>query len=237
MDQFPQTKVSIIQGTAVAVYEIGCAFGALSSYFIGDWLGRKKCIYVAGTTATIGVIIQCSSYQLAQLIVGRVCTGLGVGLFTATVPAYIAECSNAKSRGKLVLLCGSLAILGVFTAAWIDFGFYYVTSSSVNWRFPVAFQLIFPIFVLCSLHLLPESPRWLVKKGRVDEAAQVFARLEDCEVNDPHVVAELTIIQQSLTENESSSKASPFAMTENKHLLRTLLAIFLNMGKYGLKMV
>ncbi len=76
--------VAVIEGTAVAIYEVGCAFGALSCFVIGDILGRRKTIFGAACVIIIGVIIQASSFSLGQLIAARVITGLGVGAFTAT---------------------------------------------------------------------------------------------------------------------------------------------------------
>ena len=69
-------------GTTVAIYEVGCALGALSCMYLGDRLGRRRTIFLAGCMAIIGVIIQASPYSLGQFIAARVITGLGVGGFT-----------------------------------------------------------------------------------------------------------------------------------------------------------
>ena len=67
---------------------------------------------------------------------------------------------------------------------WIDFAFYWADtgggSSSVSWRGPVALQIVFAVVIVCFVLRLPESPRWLVKKGRYEEAAFTFAALLDC---------------------------------------------------------
>lgn len=73
---------AILEGTSVAIYEVGCAFGALSCFIIGDILGRRKTIFGAACVIIVGVIIQASSFSLGQLIAARVITGLGVGAFT-----------------------------------------------------------------------------------------------------------------------------------------------------------
>lgn len=221
---------SVIEGTIVAIYELGCTAGCLSCYFIGDKFGRRKIIMGCCCLTVIGVIIQCSSYKIEQLAIGRVITGCGVGALTATVPMWISECSSAKMRGRMVSLCGAMAIVGVCLATWVDFGFYFVKKSEVNWRFPVALQLVFPIVCLLGVTFLPDSPRWLVKKGRVEEAAEIFARLEDTTVDSDHVQGEIAIIEQSLQESKEDSRASPFSFTKNKHFRRTLMAIGVNLG-------
>jgi MFS family permease len=62
-------------GTTVALYEVGAALGALSCAFIGDLLGRRKTVFLAGCTCIIGIIIQASPFSLGQLIAGRIITG------------------------------------------------------------------------------------------------------------------------------------------------------------------
>lgn len=225
-----EQHASLIKGTIVSIYELGCAAGCISCFFLGDRLGRKRLILSFAALTVVGVVIQVSSFHVAQLAVGRIVTGVGVGGLTATIPVWISECSSAKLRGKMVSLCGALAITGVCLASWIDFAFYFVLGSDVNWRMPIAIQLIFPIICFCCVLGLPDSPRWLIKKGRVDEAAEIFARLEDTTIDSAHVQAEIATIEQALLENPSAAKSSPFARTHNKHLRRTLMAVGLNIG-------
>lgn len=221
---------SLIQGTIVSIYELGCFLGCVSCFFFGDRLGRRKMILIFAFITVIGVILQASAFKIAQLAVGRVITGCGVGGLTATVPVWISECSSARLRGKLVALCGAFGILGVCLASWIDFGLYFVKHSSVDWRFPIAFQIIFPLISFSCVFFLPDSPRWLVKQGRINEAAEIFARLEDTLVDADHVQAEIATIEQSLMENPKALQSSPFALTKNKHLRRTIMAVGLNVG-------
>ncbi|KAJ6044111.1 uncharacterized protein N7446_002307 [Penicillium canescens] len=222
---------STIQGTTVAIYEVGCALGAGSCAFLGDRLGRRKTIFVAGCIALVGIAIQSTPFSLGQLIAGRVITGLGVGGFTATIPMYVSESSGAGARGRMVLLEGWFAIGGIVLATWLEFGLYYVSDNSVSWRFPIAFQGLFALVVVTCILLLPESPRWLARAGRMDEAAEVLARMEDKSVDSEHVLQELEIIRQSLVmdqNNESTGSSSPFALTNNGHLHRTVIAVGVN---------
>lgn len=76
---------STVQGTVVAIYEIGCFFGALICMLVGERLGRKKCIAIGCIVLSIGAALQASAYSLAQLIVGRVVAGLGNGMNTSTI--------------------------------------------------------------------------------------------------------------------------------------------------------
>ncbi|TGO34046.1 hypothetical protein BHYA_0215g00240 [Botrytis hyacinthi] len=112
-----KTNNSRLQGTVVALYTLGCFFGALSCIRIGDTLGRKRTIMLGAAVNIIGAILQSSSYSLCQLIVGRLVSGLGFGALTATAPNWQSECSKAHHRGSVVLLEGLFISAGLATAA------------------------------------------------------------------------------------------------------------------------
>ena len=154
--------------------------------------------------------------------------GLGVGGFTATVPMWVSECVKADFRGRLVLLQGSFAIGGIVIAAWLEFGMFYVKNNSANWRFPVAFQSTFAIIVISFVLFLPESPRWLVKKDRLEEARGVLAQLDGLPLDSELVSIDLAAIRASLVDDHIGTSSSPFSLTKNRHLHRTILAVYAN---------
>jgi len=87
-------------GTVTAIYDIGCFFGAIAAYFIGDRLGRKKTVLVGTTIMSVGAILQITGYSVAQMIVGRVIAGIGNGINTAT-----GQCDNLSlGFAKLIFL-------------------------------------------------------------------------------------------------------------------------------------
>lgn len=85
----------------------------------------------------VGAVLQASSYELPQFIVGRLVTGFGNGLNTSTVPTWQSECSRSHRRGQLVMIEGALITGGIMIAYWIDFGFFFFDPNPVSWRFPV----------------------------------------------------------------------------------------------------
>uniref|UniRef100_A0A1N6MC79 Putative sugar porter n=1 Tax=[Candida] hispaniensis TaxID=312227 RepID=A0A1N6MC79_9ASCO len=186
-----------IQGTAVGIYEIGCMMGALFTMWAGDKFGRRRIIFFGSFIMIVGTVIMTSSYTLGQFIVGRIVTGLGNGFITATVPMWQSECAKPERRGALVMMEGALITGGICLSYWIDFGFYFVDSDA-DWRFPIAFQIVFALFLFFTVMSLPESPRWLIKKGRIEEASGVFAALEDVELDDPYVVNQVTEVKESI---------------------------------------
>ena len=175
--------------TVVSIYDVGCMAGCLFACFFGGILGRKKMIFIGCCIIIVGAAIQCSSYSVAQLIVGRVITGCGTGFNSSSVPTWISETSKAKSRGKMVSTQLSIAAFGIVVAYWMNYGFFHLNGQIV-WRFPVAFQIAFAIPTLCLLPFLPESPRFNYAKGRHDKADIALAALKAAPIDSEIVQTE-----------------------------------------------
>lgn len=156
---------------------------------------------LGATVMIIGVLIQVTSFSghvpLAQFCIGRVVTGVGNGMNTSTIPTYQAECSRSSNRGLLICIEGSTVAIGTLISYWIDFGASY-GPPDLTWRFPIAFQIVFGIFIVASLAVLPESPRWLFIRERYEEGETVIAALAAKSINDPEVQLQKTIILDSI---------------------------------------
>ena len=107
-----------MQGNITGLYDIGCVIGSIICYFIGERMGRRTMLMMGGFIMIIGTVILASSYTMAQLLVGRIVTGLGNGMNSSTAPVYQSECSPAAYRGTLLTLQGTVTILGVVIAYW-----------------------------------------------------------------------------------------------------------------------
>lgn len=105
-----QTKAytSTVQGISIACYNLGCFVGALMTIWIGDWLGRRKTIFLGSAIMVVGATLQTSAFSLGHLIAGRIITGLGNGMNTSTVPSWQSECSKSHRRGQMVMIEGAL---------------------------------------------------------------------------------------------------------------------------------
>ncbi|KAM0789147.1 hypothetical protein ACM66B_003200 [Microbotryomycetes sp. NB124-2] len=170
--------------TVVAIYEVGCFFGAAIALTVGERLGRKRSIALGAVLMTIGAVVQGITYGVAQIIVGRIILGLGMGLINSTAPVLQAETSPAASRGRYV--CAQLSTLnaGIFLAYWLDYGMVkHYGGREISWRFPLFFQLIIIIPVFILSFIVCESPRWLVNKGRNEEALSVVAKLRGLDIS------------------------------------------------------
>ncbi|KAK5127315.1 hypothetical protein LTR08_004354 [Meristemomyces frigidus] len=192
-----KTDNSRVQGTVVAMYTLGAFFGALSCIFLGDKLGRIRTIQLGAAIDVVGAILQCTSFSLPQLIVGRLVTGFGFGALTATAPNWQSECSSAAHRGAAVLLESLFISLGLAISAWVNLGMKF-TTGSISWRFPLAMSAFWALIVIATVPMLPESPRWLLKKGRPQEAREVLSALADVPEDDPKVRADVEEITASI---------------------------------------
>lgn len=210
---------STMQGVVTAIYELGeysrskahgdirlihilgCLAGALFILAFGDWLGRRWSIMLGATVMILGVILQVTSYPghvpLAQFCIGRVITGIGNGMNTSTIPTYQAECSRTSNRGLLICIEGSTVAIGTLISYWVDFGASY-GPPDLTWRFPIAFQCVFGLFIIITLWFLPESPRWLFARERYEEGERVVAALMGREIAHHDVQLQKTLILDSL---------------------------------------
>lgn len=105
-----------MQGIIVSIYDIGCAAGCLFAFFFGERFGRKSMILAGGVTMVIGTVLLGSSTTLAQLLVGRIVTGVGNGFNSSTIPMYQSEMCKPKNRGILLCMQGTITIVGLCIA-------------------------------------------------------------------------------------------------------------------------
>ncbi|KAL4755816.1 uncharacterized protein BDW70DRAFT_165095 [Aspergillus foveolatus] len=135
---------SRIEGTVVALFNLGCLFSAIACIFLGDKLGRKRTVMLGLAITVIGPALQSTAYTLPHLIVGRLITGLVFGAVTATAPNWQSETTTPQLRGLIVMRQSGFLSIGLATAGWLEYGLAFA-EGSVVWRLPLAF----PCFLCC----------------------------------------------------------------------------------------
>ncbi|GAA5823363.1 hypothetical protein JCM11251_007581 [Rhodosporidiobolus azoricus] len=236
--QFPSlTTNSTLQGFTVAIYEIGCAAGAVFAFFYGDYFGRRRSIMLGMVVLAIGAILQFMSYGLPQMIVGRIVTGLGNGLNTATIPVYQNETSKAHHRGRAVVTEMAINIFGVMLAYWVDYGLRN-NQTDAQWRLPLALQVAFAIITVSLIAFVPESPRWLAAHGQTTAARDVLYRLDSTQDEKARAVSVEVQLHEILANIEKERKAATsfatcFSMGESRYFQR----VFLGMGSQFMQQI
>jgi MFS family permease len=119
---------------------------------------------------------------------------------------------------------GSLIVFGVMLSYWIDLGFSFLEPSSIAWRFPIGFQIVLAIFILCLIPGLPESPRWLVLKGRDEDALDVLAALSNLPREDKKIQSEFRAVKDVVFEMSKGGFRECFKFNRNRNFHRTVLA-------------
>lgn len=220
---------STIQGLVVATFVLGAMVGALSCSWSGDRFGRRNIIFFAGLCSLIGVILEASSFALPQFIVGRVILGFGVGQLSSIVPVWQSETSGASNRGRHVVIDGLFICLGYTLESWIDLGFFEYKTGPITWRPPIAIASIFSIVIMVFVYFLPESPRWLVMKNRIEEAREVISAFRAKPGDSIEVQAEVAGIELSLEERTGHKVklTDILSMGEDKLLYRFGLCMLL----------
>ncbi|SPC66909.1 probable sugar transporter [Ustilago sp. UG-2017b] len=216
------SNAATLQGLVTGVYELGCFLGAISMLYLGNLLGRRANIWIGSIIMAIGTIGCTASYSLAQLFVFRVVLGIGNGMHTATIPVWQSECSPPHKRGMLIMVEGAMITGGIAMAYWIDLGCFFLDPSSAAWRVPIVLQMILILPTFVTIYL-PESPRWLMLKGRVDDARNVVAALDNVPVDDPFVGKKLREIEASLVAAKTTRISDLFTNGPERNLHRTVL--------------
>ncbi|KAI9814800.1 MAG: hypothetical protein M1827_003066 [Pycnora praestabilis] len=175
----PVITDTILQGGIVSIYYLGTLVGCLIGGSFGERYGRIKTIALGAAWAVVGATLQCSAQNHSWMIGARLVNGLGTGMLNAIIPVWATETAEHTSRGQFIAIEFTLNIFGVVVAYWLEYGctFYQGGNSSFVWRFPIAFQILPLLFLFAICWLFPESPRWLTKVGREDEARYILGRL------------------------------------------------------------
>jgi sugar porter (SP) family MFS transporter len=161
---------AVQQGFVNGALAAGAIIGALLVIKLADSLGRRRTILVAAGVFALGTIGCTFAPNFETLVAFRFIVGIAVGSSSATVPTYLAELAPGKVRGMLASLNQLMIVSGILIAYIVDD----ILADSANWRAMIAAAIIPAVILLVGMLRMPESPRWLLKNGRADEARAVL---------------------------------------------------------------
>ncbi|CCK69619.1 hexose transporter HXT3 KNAG_0C05180 [Huiozyma naganishii CBS 8797] len=195
-------------GLIVSIFNIGCAIGGLVLSKLGDTKGRKMALIIVVVIYIIGIIIQIASInKWYQYFIGRIISGLGVGGISVLSPMLISEVSPKHLRGTLVSCYQLMITLGIFLGYCTNFGTKNY-SNSVQWRVPLGLCFAWALFMIGGMTFVPESPRYLIEAGLMEEARASLAKANKCAPDHPFIQQELDTIEASVDEAKAAGTAS-----------------------------
>ncbi len=161
----------------------GAILGALFCGRVTDVLGRKKVILASSVIFAIGALWSGIAPDVYHLIASRLFLGIAIGISSFAVPLYIAEISPAKNRGALVSMFQLMITIGLLVSYLSDL--FFADELNVDcWR-PMFYVGVIPALVLfIGMIFMPETPRWLISRGRETEGFAVLSRIERIEIRD-----------------------------------------------------
>ncbi|CAN1249205.1 Probable inositol transporter 2 [Linum perenne] len=214
-------RQTVLQESIVSMAVAGAIIGAAVGGWANDKYGRKIALMVADFLFFIGAVIMAASPGPATLIVGRVFVGLGVGMASMTSPLYISEASPAKIRGALVSTNNFLITGGQFLSYLINLAF---TKVPGTWRWMLGVAGIPALLQFVLMMFLPESPRWLFRKGKEEEAKIILRKIFPPEDVEAEIQDLKDSVEKEVREQGSSEKINFRKLWQTKTVRRGLIA-------------
>ncbi len=192
------------QGWAMGCALLGCALGAIGAGPFSDRFGRKKALIVSAVFFFVSAVGTAIPRTLTAFILYRILGGLGVGAASMISPMYIAEISPARMRGRMVSINQFAIVSGFLVVYFVNY--FIALQGDAAWNERLGWRWMFGSEALPALGLLilslvvPESPRWLTKQGRTDEALHILGRVDGA----AYAQAELAEIKETLRHESGS---------------------------------
>jgi sugar porter (SP) family MFS transporter len=196
---------------------VGAMVGALAAGRVADRIGRRPTILITAVVFVVGVLLAAFAPTFWTLVVARFVIGLAVGSASMTVPLYIGEVAPPRLRGGLVSLNQLAITSGIVVSYLVDYGL----SSTANWRLMFGLAVIPAVLLFVGVLAQQESPHWLIRQGRVDEARGVLRRLREPAEIDPEIAEVELVARQRGTARDLLARSVRPALW-----LGILLAVF-----------
>ncbi|KAH6699970.1 hypothetical protein BKA61DRAFT_647115 [Leptodontidium sp. MPI-SDFR-AT-0119] len=212
-------------GITVSCLQLSAAIGSLTAGYLGDIIGRKRCVRIGGFIYFTMAFLQGFAPYLACFIAGRTIQGLGVGFLSMTVPVIQTEIAAPHRRSLIVSVEYTFLIGGYMLSCWVDYGFNFLLPKDTSWQGPYFIQMGLAFILFAMSFFLPETPRWLARNGFKEEALQTVADLHSAgDINDEGVQHFFMEIQQAVKYEATMGKVTYREMF-TKYRKRTLVGI------------
>ena len=215
-----------LKGIFVSILSIGTFFGALSASQFCDRWGRKIGLLITCGIFSVGIAVQTAATSVGVMMFGRLIAGFGVGLVSVMVPLYQSECTPGQSRGAIVS-CYQLAItIGLLIGQIVAWATKDRTGKDA-YRILIGLQFLWSGVLGVAMLFFPETPRFLIRAKKWDEAVRAKCRLSGLPPDHPHVIEELEEIRGNFEHEMSMGPATYAQCWQGNNFRRTLLGIFM----------
>ncbi|KAL1575130.1 MFS domain-containing protein [Candida albicans] len=217
---------SDIQGFITSSMALGSFFGSIASSFVSEPFGRRLSLLTCAFFWMVGAAIQSSVQNRAQLIIGRIISGIGVGFGSAVAPVYGAELAPRKIRGLIGGMFQFFVTLGIMIMFYLSFGLGHINGVA-SFRIAWGLQIVPGLCLFLGCFFIPESPRWLAKQGQWEAAEEIVAKVQaHGDRENPDVLIEISEIKDQLLLEQSSKHIGYATLFTKKYIYRTFTAIF-----------
>ncbi|KAF5971695.1 general substrate transporter [Fusarium coicis] len=211
-----------------AVQSVGIMLGCILAAWVNETIGRRLSLVTTGLISIVGIVIELSSAigspRYSQFVVGKTVAALAMGMAVNIVPIYLSETSTAAARGFAVNMYQNVMLVGAITASGVVYGTSQLQSSAC-YLIPIGLQLFAPVMLIILAPMLPESPRWLITKGRNEAAAIAARRLFATDTNSFNSDDYVEKIHLAVEEDRSQSSAGWKEMLRGPDLRRLLIGV------------
>ncbi|RYG06415.1 MAG: MFS transporter [Chitinophagaceae bacterium] len=192
------------EGFTTASLALGCMAGCIYAGRVSEKLGRKRSLMIAALVFTISSLLMAAASSISFFIAARFCAGFAVGMASLLSPMYIAEIAPAAIRGRMVSLNQLAVVIGILVTNIVNY--YLGSHGDDSWRWMFGAGAVPSFLFFFGILVLPESPSWLFRKGRTEEASKVLQKFG----NDQYASQALTMIRNSSVTEEKVSVAAIF---------------------------
>ena len=208
-------------GATVSAALVGTILGAMFGGIPGDRYGRRNSLRLTAVLYLVSALGCAFAFNWYSFVLARFIGGLGIGASSVLGPMYIAEIAPAKQRGKLVGFFQFNIVFGILAAYLSNYLIGTMGFGDMEWRWKLGISAVPAALFLVMLFTIPESPRWLAKRGRVREAEDVLRS-----TGDPNYQEDLRQIVVSVDEQQAASNEPFFS---HKYRLPIFLAVSIGM--------
>ncbi|KAI0552349.1 general substrate transporter [Xylaria curta] len=205
-------ELASLSSNIVSTFQAGAFFGCMIGFISAERFGRKPVLLGSAVVFIIGVILQILGL-LGAFYGGRALTGLAIGASSTIIPVYIAECSPALIRGRLVGIFEIMLQTALVFGFWVNYGvaINIPDETDKQWRIPVSVQFIPAGLLLLTMPFFCiESPRWLLAKGHSQKGRRALAYIRHLPEDHEYIDKELFEIQVSLNHELETTGGSRF---------------------------